>query len=471
MNSTGNINKTDDSSAYNLRNIPGRNTTKISKMASKGKQQPSLTDQKLDDILNNMFRKSDVEILKAELTLMVKQEVNQINGVATKNKNDIEILQARAPEAEEKVSDLQSAVDDLKSTLNKKKDESQTDQTPEPVVQQTGTQYQNALITGQPLYQPLIQPESRENNVVIHGLPEKENEVESRKQLNDLLHYLEVPFSIESGQVHIIKLGQKNESNSRPIKLRFRNPNERNEIFRNIRKLKDYEITKIRVSDDLTPSELKFREDLQCLASLCRDKGFNVKIKNDTISINDNIYSKNNLSALPPNISMAKAKTVELKDEEGNIEGIAFQGPDSPLSNFYPTPIVHHTGTFTSVEQGYVFGKALAGNDKETCQRIMNTTDPFELKKIGKNIISTTKWDAQKERLLQELMVNKFTSNNELKSFLKDTKDLHLFEAVPDRYFGCGYGLRDKNKINKSCPGFNRTGQILMHIRDQYIDK
>ena len=101
----------------------------------------------------------------------------------------------------------------------------------------------------------------------------------------------------------------------------------------------------------------------------------------------------------------------------------------------------------------------------------MKTTNGYELKKIGKEVISTTKWDMQKERLLQELMVSKFTNNEELKLLLKNTGDAYLYEATPDKCFGCGYSLRDKSKINKSCPGFNRTGQILMHIRDQYIGK
>ena len=326
--------------------------------------------------------------------------------------------------------------------------------------------YSSTLSQGVPIKE-ITDPNSDDQrifNVVIHGLEESISDPGSRKILNELLEILDTPFDVDSGNLQVLRLGFKKAGYHRPLKVKFQSTFHRNCLFKQIRNLQnaDEKFTKVRISDDLCADELRFREDLQCLKSLCTDLEIDSKIKNDKIIINDTLYTRNTLHLLPPEYSMEKAKTREV--DEGR--GIAFQGPYSYLSNMSTCKIAYNQNEYTSVEQGYAHQKALCMGATETARKIISTTDPYIVKDLAKQLTpSSRKWDTTKDGILYNLMQIKFENNVELKDKLLATGKLDLYEATRDKHFGCGYLLKQKKDINAANPNLNQTGKWLMLIR------
>ena len=100
---------------------------------------------------------------------------------------------------------------------------------------------------------------------------------------------------------------------------------------------------------------------------------------------------------------------------------------------------------------------------------LMTTSDPFQMKKLGKDIPTTPTWAKKKDQVLQEIMKEKFLQNDGLKDKLLATKGLNLYEATKDKRYGTGYTIKEKKEINSSSPGQNLTGKYLMAIRDNFL--
>ena len=395
---------------------------------------------KLDQ--NEKKREDDSEYFKRELNLLKSNNIvidKRIDG----NTESIDKLNIKVSQIEQQLGQLTQAQG------------------------ATAVNYAMSVTNGAQYPPPPSSTENRSLNLIVHGLPISNTDSELRGELNALFNFLEVPFSIESAQIHIVKLGQAGKE-SRPVKLTFRSLQDRGQIFRNIKNLKNAtQYDGVRISDDLTPSELKVREDLLSLAIYCRDKGYDCKVRNDKISINDRQYTLDGLNDLPDGITMEAVKTVEVDDGQG----LAFQGPWSYLSNLHNCKIEYGGYIYTSVEQGLTHQKAIAATARDILPEIMATTDGFKLKRLAKDIILTSKWEQTRDKVLFNLMLAKFKQNVVLKDKLLATGKKHLFEAVKDRHYGCGFTLREKEKISVANNPFqNQTGKNLMLIRSQYLE-
>ena len=175
----------------------------------------------------------------------------------------------------------------------------------------------------------------------------------------------------------------------RPVKVQYRSLENRGEMFKNIRRLPNGPFPNLHISDDLNQEQLRFREDLQCLKVIATQKGHDVQLKGQQIIIDSWVYDASNIDNLPIGVSMEDAKTV-LCDED---KGIAFQGHYSPLSNFYQTRIQYEDQLYTSVEQGLVHQKATLSNMLDKAQVILQTQDPYALKKLSRTIPETPLWN------------------------------------------------------------------------------
>ena len=106
---------------------------------------------------------------------------------------------------------------------------------------QSGTQTTAAgiLATAPPVVQT-TQADNRMLNVVIHKLPPTNSDSECRATLNRLLQHLNTGYSVESAQIHVMKLGAAptTANNSRPVKLSFKTYQERQSLFTHIKDLK-----------------------------------------------------------------------------------------------------------------------------------------------------------------------------------------------------------------------------------------
>lgn len=131
-----------------------------------------------------------------------------------------------------------------------------------------------------------------------------------------------------------------------------------------------------------------------------------------------------------------------------------FSGPNSPvyfwkpeevpygfLSQWYafsfsaPSPTASDTlMTFVTTEQYMMYHKAILFGDHETAEKIMKTKKPAQQKALGRKVagFTTEKWDAHKEKVVEEGNWWKFTSQKDkgaLGKKLLETGERELVEV------------------------------------------
>ena len=138
------------------------------------------------------------------------------------------------------------------------------------------------------------------------------------------------------------------------------------------------------------------------------------------------------------------------------------------FSNFYNAPfslkINQKQITFPTVEHYFHYQKALLFNDKNAQQAILNTTDPLQVKRIGRTVknFNHEQWESVAPKHIANGMYLKFTQNPTLKKQLLDTKDATLEEVNP---------YDNKYSVGKDGNGQNITGKCLMQVRDLIAEK
>lgn len=122
------------------------------------------------------------------------------------------------------------------------------------------------------------------------------------------------------------------------------------------------------------------------------------------------------------------------------------------LSNFHEYPVKW---------QGLVYGSSEAAFQaaKSTDQYIrleFSTLSPSEAKGRGQKVQLREGWDSIKDSIMYDILIEKFTSCEDLKKDLLDTGDMYLEETNwwGDRYWGVCNGH-----------GLNKLGSILMQVR------
>ena len=127
-----------------------------------------------------------------------------------------------------------------------------------------------------------------------------------------------------------------------------------------------------------------------------------------------------------------------------------FRGKYAFLSNFYEVPVSYH---------GYTFGSNEAAVQAAKCP---NRAKEFaslkraEAKKLGRRVELRPEWEYIKERVMFEIVLNKFNQNPQLAKMLLATGEEELVEGNTwgDRTWGVCDGV-----------GQNRLGKILMKVR------
>ena len=151
---------------------------------------------------------------------------------------------------------------------------------------------------------------------------------------------------------------------------------------------------------------------------------------------------------------------------------ITFYGKNSPYSNFYYVEFDYKGYKVTSSEQAFMLEKALMF-DKSMVERILSTTNPAEIKKLGRKVknFDEKKWNEVRYDIMVDILCAKF-SIEPLKTELLNTGIEFIVEASPtDKIWGAGLALGDP-RLNyaKYYPGRNLLGHALMDARARLID-
>ena len=150
-----------------------------------------------------------------------------------------------------------------------------------------------------------------------------------------------------------------------------------------------------------------------------------------------------------------------------NDTHIIFSRELSPYSNFHPCNFVIDDQTYHSSEQYIQYQKALTFGDSYVTNKILKTDTAMECKCLSYQIngVDAECWKNEGYDICYEGIKQKFLQNEALLARLKSTTPKILAEAMPNRLWGTGIGLRDKNALemnNWTSPGW--LSRMLLNI-------
>lgn len=151
---------------------------------------------------------------------------------------------------------------------------------------------------------------------------------------------------------------------------------------------------------------------------------------------------------------------------------ICFHNPDEEngyLSNWYLSTFSVNDIMFSSMEQYMMYQKAVLFQDEETAEKILDTEDVAEIKKLGRSVrnYNDMVWNGVRQIIIYQGLLEKFRQNDVLESQLLSTKEAVLAEcAVKDRIWGIGLSMKDDSRFfMEEWKGQNLLGFALMEVR------
>jgi len=159
-----------------------------------------------------------------------------------------------------------------------------------------------------------------------------------------------------------------------------------------------------------------------------------------------------------------------------NETGVYFKS-DYP-SQWYPSEFIIDDRTFANCEQWMMYQKAKTFNDDEVAEEVMKTTDPKEIKALGRKVrnFNVDVWNEVADEVVLRGNIAKFAQNQELKDKLLATGDKKFVEcATYDPIWGIGMDITTALQTPESeWKGTNRLGKAIMrargYIRALYVD-
>jgi ribA/ribD-fused uncharacterized protein len=127
---------------------------------------------------------------------------------------------------------------------------------------------------------------------------------------------------------------------------------------------------------------------------------------------------------------------------------------------------------YTSNEQYIQSSKAQLFDDDSTHARIMQTSNPYDIKQLGKEVkdFVQQRWEQEARKVATDGCMAKFSQNGHLLVLEALIKTGHriIGEASKDTFWGVGKSLSDETILESDAwTGQNLLGEILMNVRDQ----
>ncbi|QIW95070.1 hypothetical protein AMS68_000588 [Peltaster fructicola] len=146
------------------------------------------------------------------------------------------------------------------------------------------------------------------------------------------------------------------------------------------------------------------------------------------------------------------------------------EDPFGFLSQWYSCPFEVEGVVYASTEMWMMIQKARLFGDEEVAQRMMQTTDPAEHQKLGRQAkgFDRAKWDQHKSRIVEEGNYHKFSkaeNSTAMAEKLLATGDRELASPA-DRIWGVGYGAADA-EAHRAQWGENRMGLAMTAVRSR----
>jgi ribA/ribD-fused uncharacterized protein len=314
-----------------------------------------------------------------------------------------------------------------------------------------------------------LESQSRRDNLLFDGISEGheyETWAVSEQKVKDVLKQMKVPNynQIQFERVH--RMGDQRPDRPRTIIAKFSRFKDREAVWQCRFSLKQ---TKIYISEDY-PQEIavarqKLYPALREGLRLRKDPQSGIKsisLRQDTLFVNNKKFNVANMHNLPKCLQPEQIATRE--DSKTNV--VAFYSRNSIFSNLNTKfPFVIEGKMFNCPEQYYHSSKAHFFNDTQTAEQIMSTVDPYKQLQLGKTVKNYVhnSWMQRARQVLTHANRAKYEQNKEAMSALLATGNATLAEASPNKDWGIGIRLHEKNCTNpNACPGNRWPGKNWM---------
>jgi ribA/ribD-fused uncharacterized protein len=133
-----------------------------------------------------------------------------------------------------------------------------------------------------------------------------------------------------------------------------------------------------------------------------------------------------------------------------------FRGANEACSNFFTTKVVYEDMTFDNSEAAFQAAKSLDREVRERFQHLIGR----DAKALGRKIALRPNWESIKNKVMLDIVYEKFSGNKNLGDYLISTGNAILIEGNTwgDKYWGVCRGV-----------GTNMLGRILMTVRARLI--
>ena len=183
--------------------------------------------------------------------------------------------------------------------------------------------------------------------------------------------------SIES----VERLGKYNPMRTRPVKVKFGEKKDVDNLFRNRKKLPKGIFIDKEYSKSTEKECRLLRPVIKAARRLDKYKGA-CRLEGPQLVIEGKRYHRQNIHTLPDDLNPMDVTS------RSNDETLAFFGELNPLSNFHPCRFDIEGESFNSSEQYFQWTKAKYCGDKIAMERILNCEDASDCKEASRDIIN-----------------------------------------------------------------------------------
>lgn len=141
-------------------------------------------------------------------------------------------------------------------------------------------------------------------------------------------------------------------------------------------------------------------------------------------------------------------------------------------SQWFPSNFVVNDIKYCNSEQYMMAKKADFFDDNIAYNKIMNETEPYIIKKLGRNVknFNEDEWDKVKYTIVLTGNYHKFTQNEKFRKYLLNDYNIIVEASPTDKIWGIGLNEKDLNIENPNTwNGLNLLGFAIMHVRDIII--
>ena len=103
-------------------------------------------------------------------------------------------------------------------------------------------------------------------------------------------------------------------------------------------------------------------------------------------------------------------------------------------------------------------------------QKLLGTDDLYAARALGK-VINVPAWNPRKERVLKEILTQKYIQCEKSRKALLAAGTTTLVECTLDPYWGAGCDIESKQIANGTYKGSNITGTLMQEVRVEIRDR